>query len=328
MILYFNKAICGEKIKISSCVILFLVVTSCSTATRQRVNKIPLRPQISPVLESSSYMGLKRKVAISRFTNETRHGSSLLFGDDSNRVGKQAMDILSSRLTSTGKFLMVERNDLEFVRKERNRFNVKLDLIGADQLIVGSVSEFGRTTESEVGVFSRNKKQKVYAKVNVRLIDVTTGEIIFSAEGEGEALSEANTVFGVGSRAAYDDSLNDKALSSAISMLVSNLIENLMDKPWESRIIGKQERYYIIAGGKKQGIKKGDLFKVVRPGRTVKSPQTGVNMTLPGKAIGKLKVVKLSGKGKNEISFCKLTSGKIRKSLFNKLTIREMSSDN
>ena len=307
--------------------VIVFYLASCSTATRQRVNKIPLRPQVSRTLENK-YMGLKRKVAISRFSNETRHGSSLLFGDDNNRVGKQAMDILSSRLGSTGKFLMIERDDLRFIQKEQEHFNIKSNLIGADQLIVGSVSEFGRNTVSEVGFFSRNKKQRVYAKVNVRLIDVKTGEIIFSEEGEGESLSEANTVFGVGARAGYDDSLNDKALSAAISQLVSNLIENLMDKPWESKIIGKQERYYIIAGGKQQGIRKGDLFKVVRPGKTIKNPQTGVNMTLPGKGVGKLKVVKLSGKGKNEISFCKLTSGKIGENLFDKLSVREMSSDN
>ena len=303
--------------------LLNLLLISCATTTRQKINKIPLAPQVSKSL-TQDYMGLKRKVAIARFTNETRHGSSFLLGDDSNKVGKQAMDILSSRLASTGKFLMIERNDLEFVQKEQKQFNVKSNLIGADQLIIGSVSEFGRKAVSDVGVFSRSKKQKVYAKVNVRLIDVKTGEIIFAQEGEGEATSEAGTVFGIGARSGYDDSLNDKALSAAISTLVSNLIENLMDKPWESKIIGKQDQHYIIAGGKSQGIKKGDSFLVIKPGKTVKNPQTGSEITLPGKTIAQLKVVKLHGKKRNEISICR-SRKIIKKELFDTLIVREKS---
>jgi len=42
------------------------------------------------------------------------------------------------------------------------------------------------------------KSQLPYAKVHVRLIEVRTGQILYSEEGEGEAFSEAGTVFGVG----------------------------------------------------------------------------------------------------------------------------------
>ena len=238
--------------------LLFFALIACSTATKQKVNRIPLKPQVSATLQGEGQdKGLKRKVAIARFSNETSYGTSALFGSKGARIGKQAMDILSSRLTATGNFLIVERSDMKAIKAEQKNFKIKSALVGADYLIVGSVSEFGRSTVSEVGIFSRNKRQKAYAKVNVRLVDVSTGEVIFSEEGQGEALSEANTIFGVGTRSGHDHSLNDKALSSAISKLVSNLIENLLDRPWESRIIGRQAPYYIIAGGKSQGIEKG-----------------------------------------------------------------------
>ncbi|OIQ15953.1 MAG: curli production assembly protein CsgG [Bacteriovorax sp. MedPE-SWde] len=301
-----------------------LLLIGCSTVTKEKVNKIPLKGQISKTLMNENYKGLKRKVAIARFTNETRHGSSFLLDKDNNRVGKQAMDILSARLSSTGKFIMMERSDMKNIENERKRSNIKTNLLDAEYLIVGSVSEFGRSTVSEVGVFSRNKKQKVYAKVNVRLLDVKTGEIVFSEEGEGEAFSEANSVFGVGAKAGYDESLNDKALSASISKLVSNLIENLMDKPWESRIISKQNGMYILAGGKKQGVKTGDIFSVVSPGRKVKNPQTGIDIVLPGSVVGKLKVIKLAGKGRNEISICMLEHGKLSALKISKLIVREV----
>src|SRR5690606_7797901 len=106
------------------------------------------------------------------------------------------------------------------------------------------------------------------AKVNVRLVDVRTGQIVYSEEGSGEALSEANTVFGVGERAGYDSSLDDKALSAAISKLVSNVVENLMDKPWQAYLIGEQDGLYIMTGGKTQGVKVGDTFSVMQRGKT------------------------------------------------------------
>ena len=54
---------------------------------------------------------LKRKVAVARFTNETQSGTTFLVDDSGDRIGKQASDILSSRLAATGKFLMFERTD-------------------------------------------------------------------------------------------------------------------------------------------------------------------------------------------------------------------------
>ncbi len=82
------------------------------------------------------------------------------------------------------------------------------------------------------------KKQVAFCKVHVRLVDVTSGQVLYSEEGEGEAFSEAGTVMGVGERAGYDSSLNDKSLEAAITNLSSNIIENLLDKPWRAYILG------------------------------------------------------------------------------------------
>lgn len=301
-----------------------LLVSSCATVTNEKIT-IPQssnNTQISPTIQNATEHSLKRKVAISRFSNETKHGGSFLRNETEDTVGKQAMDILSARLSSTGKFLMVERSDLGKIQKEQSTFKVENELIGADQLIIGSVSEFGRKDTSEVGVFSRTLKQKVYAKVNVRLIDVKTGQIIFSQEGEGDAISEVGKTFGVGEEAGYDSTLDDKALSAAISKLVSNLIENLLDRPWRSHILTKEDNNYIIAGGASQGVKAGNEFGVFTVGKKIKNPQTGMFVQLPGKKIAELKVVSTSGKDTNEISICTLASGNIMEN-FNNLEIME-----
>jgi hypothetical protein len=201
---------------------------------------------------------------------------------------------------------MLERDDLDKVRNEQALEGVTSAVVGADYLIIGSISEFGRKTTSETGIFSRNKIQQAMATVNVRLIDTTTGQIVFSEEGSGEARAEANTTFGVGERAAFDSTLNDKAISAAISKVVSDLMENLLDMPWKAYLIAKQDDQYIMTGGASQGISVGDEFTILQKGKQIKNPQTGFMIELAGKPIATATVVLLSGAANNEISVVSL----------------------
>ena len=304
--------------------VVILPLFACSTATIETVNKPEQSAQVSKTIVPESFKGLKRKVAIARFTNETKHGNSFLLDKNDDKIGKQAMDILSARLTQTGRFLMFERADLGKIKTEQNIAKVSSDVVGADYLIIGSVSEFGRKATSEVGIFSRNIKQEANATVNIRLVDVTTGQIVFSQEGSGSSLSEANRVFGVGERAGYDASIDDKALSAAISKLVSNLIENLMDKPWVAYILDQQKGQVIISGGKSQGLKVGDELKVLKRGRKVKNPQTGMMIELPRTETAKLTIAAFSGEGNNEISICTVTGGSLAGLPIKDLVVQEI----
>jgi len=261
---------------------------------------------------------LKRKVGIARFSNETQSGTTFLVDDSGDRLGKQAADILSARLAETGKFQMFERMDADNVSAEQMLAGLKEEGVSIDFLIVGSVSEFGRSTESESGIFQRKKTQKAYSKVNVRLIDVATGRIIFATEGAGEALTEAKKTFGAGSSAGYDQSLTDKAISAAISQLISNLVENMTSKPWKSYVLAEEDGSYIISGGAAQGLTPGLALVVYENGRKVKNPQTGAMVSLPGKRVATVEVVMSVGDDEfNEISFVDLTGGTISKSFDN-----------
>jgi curli production assembly/transport component CsgG len=163
---------------------------------------------------------------------------------------------------------------------------------------------------SDVGIFSRVKRQEANAKVHIRIIDVSTGEIIYSEEGKGTAYSEAGAIFGVGTKAGYDSSLNDKVLDAAITDLASNVIENMLDKPWRSYILGYEEGNLIISGGKSQNIKIGAEFDVIKEGKKIKNPQTNMMITLPGKKIARVKVVMSVGDtAESEVSICSIVEG-------------------
>ena len=318
--------------------ILFLLVTGlvmalsgCAVMQTDQVQPVDQKPVISKTIakqEPSAPKGLKRKVAIARFSNETKYGQSFFLNSNDDRIGKQCVDILTAKLVATDKFIVLERADLDKIQRELNIGNAEQLKNMADYLIVGSVTEFGRKAQSKVGIFSRVKKQTAYAKVHIRLIDVYTGQVLYSEEGEGEAYSEAGTVFGVGERAAYDSALNDKALEAAITNLSSNIIENLLDKHWRAYILGYENDLFIVSGGKSQNITPGMTFEVIREGKKIKNPQTNMYITLPGEKVGELEVIQCVGDTvENEVSLCKLVSGDLQKYIetknFSKLFIRE-----
>ena len=307
----------------------YLMISSCATVTNPTIVSIEAnKPVVSKTIENQPKHFIKRKVAIGRFTNETNYGKGFFDKSSEHGIGRQAMDILSSRLAASEKFIMLEREDMDLINSELEMNNLGSINIAADYLILGSISEFGRNTTGEVGMFSRTKKQTAFAKVNIRLVDVSTGQVIYSEEGSGEAFSEVGTVLGAGSRAGYDSSLNDKVISAAISKLVNNIIENLTEKPWRSYILNIQNENIVIAGGKTQGINIGDTFNIFKKGDIVTNPQTGMKIELPGELIGKIKITQTVGTNINdEICFAKSVGSEINVSDFNNYYIEEISNN-
>ena len=92
--------------KIILCFVLSMFLFDHSHATDNVINA-----KGTQLSSDSSHQNvkLKRKVAIARFSNETQSGVSFLTNNSGDRIGKQASDILSARLTDTGYFLMFER---------------------------------------------------------------------------------------------------------------------------------------------------------------------------------------------------------------------------
>src|SRR5690606_11078734 len=79
---------------------------------------------------------LKRKVAIARFSNETTYAKGIFYDKDNDPMGKQALDILSTKLASTGKFILLERQDMDKIMEElKLAGNQGSQKVGADYLI-------------------------------------------------------------------------------------------------------------------------------------------------------------------------------------------------
>ena len=263
---------------------------------------ILLLAMVALPLSAQNERTIKRKVAIGRFSNETQYAKGMFYDKANDPMRKQALDILSSKLASTGKFILLEREDLEVLVKEAGS---DMNKIGADYIILGSITEFGRKTEGEQKVFTSTKTQTVEAGVSIRLVEASTGLIIYSDEAKGFAETSTKQTMGVGGTAGYDATLSDKAISSALSQLVENIINKCMDKPWKSYILSIDEGNYVISGGASQGLAAGDKFNVYMRGKIVKNPQTGMNVELPGTKVGEVTVLSSFGDTpESELSFC------------------------
>jgi curli biogenesis system outer membrane secretion channel CsgG len=304
------------------CVIWGLGIIFISCSTHQKV--IRVESQVHNIKQEEQ--GLKRKVAIARFSNETQYAKGIFYDKENDPIGKQAVDILSTKLASTDKFILLERQDMDKIMEElKIAGNDGYQKVGADYLIIGSVTEFGRKNVGDVNVFSRSKTQIVQAGVSIRLVDVSTGQIIYSEEAKGEAETTNKTVLGFGEKTDYDATLSDKAISAAISKLVENIVNNCMNNPWKSYFISYDNESIIISGGKSQRLKVGDVFNIVEKGKRVINPQTGMMIELPGKTVGKIKIDFTGGDTpQNEFSIVSFTEGNIDKQNLSNYYIQEV----
>ena len=267
---------------------------------------------------------LKRKVAIGRFSNETRYGRTFQVDPNLDPLGKQASDMLATRLVQSQKFLVFERPDLDKITAEQ-RVTRDSNLVGVDALIIGSVTEFGRGTTGKSGFLSSTKIQTAHAKVEVRLVDARTGHVFFTATCAGDASTESGEIAGWGSKADYDGSLNDRAIGAAISDLQSALISKLEERPWRTDILKVNGPQIYISGGARQGLKVGDRLAVLWTGETVKSAQTGFDITLPPTLVGEVQVIGLFGDNEtNEGAVAQITGGSVPPDLLNAMYISEL----
>ncbi len=273
-------------------ILLALMMAISYGASAQRKTEV-IEPTVNAVNDDG--MMLKRKVAIGRFSNETQYGKGIFYNKENDPMGKQALDILSAKLAASGKFLLLERSDMAALLEECQKNGSGTAAIGADYMIIGSITEYGRKNTGKNGVFTSQKTQTVEAAVAIRLVDVSTGLIIYSDEAKGSAELTTKTTMGVGGQSSYDATLSDKAISEAINQLVENIINKCTNNPWKTYFISCDSDAVLIAGGSSQGIKEGMVFNVKTQGRKVKNPQTGIMITLPGKVVGTAKVLTTGG---------------------------------
>ncbi len=302
-------------------------VDKAPEAVEAPVSRVDQQEAQEATLTEAEEKLLKRKVAIGRFTNETRYGKTFLRDDDLDPLGKQAADMLANYLVESGKFLVFERQDMTKLEIEQTLLG-EGKLIGVDALILGSVTEFGRSVEGKTGFLSDTKKQIAKAKVQIRMVDARTGHAFYSATGSSEVTTESGDIAGFGSKASYDAALNDKAINVAVADVLDELVAELTERPWRTDVLKVQGSQLYLSAGAHQGLIVGDTLGLFASGDKIENPQTGFMVELPPNEIGQIRVESLFGSDEtNEGAIAKLTSGSLQGKRLEDIFVAELGDD-
>ena len=200
-----------------------LLFIGCATESSQSI-----APQQVPSAKTA-YGGTKSTVAVGKFDNRSSFMRGL-FSDGVDRLGGQAKTILITHMQQANRFIVVDRDNMGEISQEARFKGKAQNISGADFVITGDVTEFGRKEVGDqqlFGILGRGKTQIAYSKVSLNVVDAVTSQVIFSVQGAGEYALSNREVIGFGGTASYDSTLNGKVLDLAIREAVNRLVEGV-----------------------------------------------------------------------------------------------------
>lgn len=207
------------------------LLSGCAATEQSRSLEVPKVAAAA----APAYQGARAPIAVGKFDNRSSYQRGI-FSDGVDRLGTQSKTILVSHLQQTNRFSVLDRDNLEESRQEAQYKGGAQSIKGADYLVTGAVSEFGRKEVGDkqlFGLLGRGKSQVAYAKVTLNIVNPATSEVVYSVQGAGEYSLSEREVLGFGSTASYDATLNGKVLDLAIREAVNALTAGIDSGAWK-----------------------------------------------------------------------------------------------
>lgn len=174
---------------------------------------------------SAPYAGTRIALSVGKFDNRSSFMRGV-FSDGVDRLGSQAKTTLTAHLQQSQRFSVLDRENMSETRQEALLRGQAQTLKGAEFVVTGDISEFGRKDIGDqqlFGLLGRGKTQVAYAKITLNVVASLTGEVVYSARGAGEFELSNREVLGFGGTAGYDATLNGKVLDLAMREAVNLL---------------------------------------------------------------------------------------------------------
>ncbi|MGY4489935.1 CsgG/HfaB family protein [Pseudomonas sp. TE3610] len=181
------------------------------------------------------YAGPRSPIAVGKFDNRSSYMRGI-FSDGVDRLGSQAKTVLITHLQQTNRFNVLDRDNMGEIAQEAAIKGQAQKLKGADYVVTGDVTEFGRKEVGDqqfFGILGRGKTQVAYAKVALNIVNISTSEVVYSTQGAGEYSLSNREVVGFGGTASYDSTLNGKVLDLAMREAVNRLVEAVDNGSWQ-----------------------------------------------------------------------------------------------
>ena len=184
---------------------------------------------------NTSYSGPKSSLVVGKFDNRTTFLRGL-FSDGVDRLGAQSKTILISHLQQSNRFTVLDRSNMDEIKEEARLRGETQSLKGAQFVVTGDVTEFGRKETGDqqlFGILGRGKKQIAYSKVTLNVVNALSSEVIYSVQGAGEYALSNREIIGFGGTSGYDSTLNGKGLDLAVREAVNRLVEGMEKGAWK-----------------------------------------------------------------------------------------------
>ena len=203
-------------------------LAGCATETSRALQ--------APKVESAAiqYQGPRALVIVGKVDNRSSFMRGI-FSDGVDRLGGQAKTILISHLQQSQRFNVMDRDNMAEAKQEAQFKAATQSIRGADYIVTGDVTEFGRKEVGDqqlFGILGRGKEQIAYAKVTLNVVNSLTSEVVYSVQGAGEYSLSNREVVGFGGTASYDATLNGKVLDLAVREAVGQLVKGFDAKAW------------------------------------------------------------------------------------------------
>ncbi len=262
--------------------------------------------------------GGKPRVAVLEFKNKASRYAWNWYD-----AGRGAQDMLVTELVKTGRYRVIEREQLASIMQEKNlslsgdidpRTAVKIGkMLGVEYLIAGAVTELGVTDRGAsvpggLGRFGLPsvsvRSQKAEAAVDARAFSTSTGEIVWADSAKDETSDASVYVAGAGGGAS-DHGKVDKILRPVVQKLAASFAKadvktsGMGGKGDASGIVGKIAKadggMLYVNVGSEGGVKEGDEFSVYRVGEQIKDPDTGEVLGANETRVGRVKITSVKG---------------------------------
>ena len=216
---------------LGACVLMgaAVFVSGCATETSRTM-------EVQKVASAGvPYAGQRSPIVVGKFDNRSSFMRGI-FTDGVDRLGSQAKTILISHLQQTGRFNVLDRDNMPEIKQEAEFAKTAQSIKGASYVVTGDVTEFGRKEVGDkqlFGILGRGKSQIAYAKVSLNIVNVRTSEVVFSVQGAGEYSLDSREVIGFGGTSSYDSTLNGKVLDLAMREAVNRLVDGIQSGAWQ-----------------------------------------------------------------------------------------------
>ena len=204
------------------------LLAGCATETSRSLEVAQVATASTP------YKGVRSPIAVGKFDNRSSYMRGL-FSDGVDRLGGQAKTILITHLQQSGRFSVLDRDNMQELGQEAGLARKTQQLKVADYVVTGDVTEFGRKVTGDhqlFGILGRGKTQVAYAKVSLNIVNVETSEVVFSSQGAGEYALSNREIIGFGGTDSYDSTLNGKVLDLAIREAINKLVAGIDSGAW------------------------------------------------------------------------------------------------